>query len=1532
MSTNRSVVPAALSLSCLFAAAPVYATPRSRPEPAREDSRAAIVRRWWREPTAKAFSLNQFDDFPSGNGITTVGGTVVATLDPGGAYGNAYTVHYIVPSVTINAHSTTFGSATLTVSIETNNGSGWVERAGFTYACSYTSSWPPPYPARTCSGSWNHEAQLVTVSGLGLNSSIRIKAKTFTVSNGAGGSFAIRGGDGAGSNPETYNGVTYQTSDGSPTVDAAPYNYSMQDYGRCAVSCFAVTYAQSTVPYISLDAPRQMTLVYNSDRANPRPFVHVNVSPDLQYGQMPTGYRFYLKVNGALVHFLNGEDTLRFAYAGTAPVRIGGQFDASSYTTGVYHLEIVVAAVFPSTVVTNVVQSKLTVVNESSAPTAHGWTIGAVQRLYLQTDSALITDGGGSAVFFPKVGTAFVSPPGEFSELVLNGSNGWIRVFADSTKVFFNTAGRMTEIRDRFNNSTTVVYDAQNRVSQIKDPLNQAITLTYDANGLDSITDAMGRVTQITVDASKRLTLIRDPDTVGTTFGYDVANRLSSITNRAGKTNTFVYDTAGKVSAAVSPSIQYIKVDESVVTGALVDSLRAWQRVGVPVGPTSPTPFSPPRADTIYARLMSPTIDTTRFTVTKWGQPVETRDPIGRITSVTYDSGGLPIRVIRSTGAIDSMSHNASGLPTYIRTAGTAAINMRYGAWALVDSVWGVGRPTQRRFISAGKMDSVRVAGIATTRFQYDPRGRLTRTTDPLGHLITKTKYYTTGQQNRHWDSIPNGQLTYFFYDSYGRVSAIYRNPAPRDSMVYDLVNRLRVTYDGINSLPTRYSYDSLYLRTVTDPKNQVYGFTYDAVGRMTLRTDPLGHSDRYLYDAAGSLRRWWNRRGDSTDYRYDRVGRLTKKFGPKTTSDSIWYASDDRSNAVIAQSLNPSRAETNYFDAAGRLDSTLTSINGQLYRWRYAYTAVGHIDSTWGSAPGGPLRTSRNYYNVARDVLDSVRFGTGVTRYHVLNDGVTDSVAFPNDLASTRTFTTTHDVQSIASPSGLQVFQWDPLRRMTADVSCASLQAGAFFRGYDGLGRLAADSSAYNINEGCYYDEINGFYPPARGPNWTVWNVRQFSYDPVGNRTDQSATYVPGSNRLSSFGNCAYTTDDDGNITSRYCGADSARFYWSSDNRLDSTWVSQMEPGWFGQWFRVTYTARHGYDIAGTLVRRNGYDLLWTGGNLAAKLDPSGAVVHEFSYVNGLDNVHAIGGSGPDLYAINGPDGSYRWSVDESGNPATYEYGPWGETGNGATNENDFGPGWKGALLVPEAKGLYYMRARWYEPFSGRFLSEDPIGLNGGINPYSFAGNDPINGRDPSGLEPCAFLPITGEWICPPVEVIASGGGVGIIAHLIAAAAVLYEQYFRSTLYDCSGTRENDPAICVDAMPWLYGSPEPPLVGMPLAVDLKACFNSAVQIADLAPVALIPRVGPALNLVLEVAAVAALESDIQHAQVSEQRKAMARAAGGLQIFTVASGSFPATAPATSLLEVGLLATSTAALTGSPDFIKAGMKACGFAK
>jgi hypothetical protein len=65
---------------------------------------------------------------------------------------------------------------------------------------------------------------------------------------------------------------------------------------------------------------------------------------------------------------------------------------------------------------------------------------------------------------------------------------------------------------------------------------------------------------------------------------------------------------------------------------------------------------------------------------------------------------------------------------------------------------------------------------------------------------------------------------------------------------------------------------------------------------------------------------------------------------------------------------------------------------------------------------------------------------------------------------------------------------------------------------------------------------------------------------------------------------------------------------------------------------------------------------------------------------------------------------------------------------------------------MSPEAD-LYYMRNRWYEPWTGRFLSEDPSGVANGLNEYVYASGDPVNSADPTGLDSnpeCPFICVT--------------------------------------------------------------------------------------------------------------------------------------------------------------------------------------------
>jgi len=83
------------------------------------------------------------------------------------------------------------------------------------------------------------------------------------------------------------------------------------------------------------------------------------------------------------------------------------------------------------------------------------------------------------------------------------------------------------------------------------------------------------------------------------------------------------------------------------------------------------------------------------------------------------------------------------------------------------------------------------------------------------------------------------------------------------------------------------------------------------------------------------------------------------------------------------------------------------------------------------------------------------------------------------------------------------------------------------------------------------------------------------------------------------------------------------------------------------------------------------------------------------------------------------------------------YHYGPYGEGTNwtpaDALTGNPFR--YTGRRVDPET-GLYYYRARFYSPKTGRFLQTDPIGTKDDLNLYTYVGNDPLDRTDPSGLK----------------------------------------------------------------------------------------------------------------------------------------------------------------------------------------------------
>jgi len=222
---------------------------------------------------------------------------------------------------------------------------------------------------------------------------------------------------------------------------------------------------------------------------------------------------------------------------------------------------------------------------------------------------------------------------------------------------------------------------------------------------------------------------------------------------------------------------------------------------------------------------------------------------------------------------------------------------------------------------------------------------------------------------------------------------------------------------------------------------------------------------------------------------------------------------------------------------------------------------------------------------------------------------------------------------------------------------------------------------------------------------------------------------------------------DSNGNTQTKVVGSNTTSYAWDFENRMSSVTL----PGSGGTvTFKYDPFGRRIYKSSSTGTSVFAYD----GDNLIEETNSSGAVVARYSQTQNIDEPLAMLRSGATSYYHADGLGSVTSLSNIAGSLAqTYAYDSFGkQTSSSGSLTNPFQ---YTARESDTETGLYYYRARYYDPSSGRFWSEDPLRFfSGETNFYTYVEGNPINLLDPHGLVCyCTYSQSTGHLKCVDAE-----------------------------------------------------------------------------------------------------------------------------------------------------------------------------------
>lgn len=284
-------------------------------------------------------------------------------------------------------------------------------------------------------------------------------------------------------------------------------------------------------------------------------------------------------------------------------------------------------------------------------------------------------------------------------------------------------------------------------------------------------------------------------------------------------------------------------------------------------------------------------------------------DPLGNTTAYMYDKWGNLAQVIEADGSFTQMGYYHPYHPYLI----TEATDPRGGKW-------------QWTYDQQGNLIERTNPLGASTKFEYE-NGLLRTLTDALG---ANTQLSYNSQKQLIQVQAPNDALTLYRYDHLGQCRVVTNANGVQQTREYDLLGRATTIRD-FDSNTIDLQYDAMDNITRYKDKNKEVFYTYRGLNKLTTRTDSAGVT-RFEYDTEGQLRQIINPAGERYHFDLDKNGNVTQE----TAFDGLIRTYQRNAAGWVTQVKRPSKRHTTYdYDPNGRIQQ-VTHYDGSVENYFY--------------------------------------------------------------------------------------------------------------------------------------------------------------------------------------------------------------------------------------------------------------------------------------------------------------------------------------------------------------------------------------------------------------------------------------------------------------------------------------------------------------------------------------------------------------------------------------------------------------------